>query len=655
MAERKFLGQTPPMRETLSTEMEKRSNEALRRELRDQGTFESPLATQTREEVIAALRPIANRFVRMVAEEREPNNATLIRDARGFIFTYGSYRLGVVGPGSDIDTIVVAPNYVTLDDFFKIFPKLLTDMTKPGEIEDLKPVPTAFVPIIKFEFRGISIDLIFSAIKSRKQLPPDPNWSLKDVSILRGMDDTLVSALNGPRVTDAILELVPEQATFKLALRAIKLWAKRRGLYGQIYSYPGGVAWAIAVARVCQLYPRVTASVIVNKFFFVMDSWRWPLPVLLTDPVDENLGLRTWNPTIYGGNRRHIMPIITPVYPSFCTTHNVIKSSLAVTQREFKRGLELTDQMVECKRPWEELFERHTFFTQDYKYYLTVTSISRDKEAHKPWSGYIESRFRHLAADAENNEAIALARPSMDVFDRAHVCKSKADYDAVLGGSLAFVVKEENLAKIKAELEARAQGDGTLSTEAAAAKKEQTKVEPGTEMQRSKTEGVKSATNGAVVDGASGKPAESRFLVYTTTHFIGLQLRERKKDHCASQKGGGTQVDLSGSCNKFMSDCFKSELYEPRVNDLRINYIKNFDLPTDVFKPGEAKPTRRLKQPPPPPPQQKQPQPHQQQQNGKKRSASSDDTNPNAAKKRPTPQQQQQQQQAAAASASASA
>ena len=84
----------------------------------------------------------------------------LIRDARGRVFTYGSFRLGVFGPGSDIDTLVVVPRYVKREDYFDFFPQLLLDMAPSGSITDMAVVRDAFVPIIKFEYSGISIDLI---------------------------------------------------------------------------------------------------------------------------------------------------------------------------------------------------------------------------------------------------------------------------------------------------------------------------------------------------------------------------------------------------------------------------------------------------------------------------------------------------------------
>lgn len=220
----------------------------------------------------------------------------LIKNARGKIFKYGSFQLGVFGPGSDIDTLVVAPKYVTREDYFKHFPELLTTMTPKGAITDMSVVTDAFVPIIKFEYSGISIDLIFSRI-IQKQLPPDLE-NLRDSAHLRGLDEAELRSLNGTRVTDEILALVPEQATFKLALRAIKLWAQRRAVYANIMGFPGGVAWAMLVARVCQLYPKAATSVIVNKFFLVIGQWRWPQPVLLKPIEGGPLPVRVWNPKV---------------------------------------------------------------------------------------------------------------------------------------------------------------------------------------------------------------------------------------------------------------------------------------------------------------------------------------------------------------------
>ena len=169
-----------------------------------------------------------------------------IDKAGGRIFTYGSYRLGVYGPGesseilrgnasfqirvltvpgSDIDTLVVAPQHVCREDFFEHFPPLLEKMAPPGAIEEMTLVPDAYVPIIKLEFSSISIDLIFASLK----IPSVPlGLDLKDIRLLKDLDDRGLRSINGTRVTDEILESVPQPKTFRTALRAVKLWAQRK-------------------------------------------------------------------------------------------------------------------------------------------------------------------------------------------------------------------------------------------------------------------------------------------------------------------------------------------------------------------------------------------------------------------------------------------
>lgn len=97
-------------------------------------------------------------------------------------------------------------------------------MAPHGVVEKMTPVPDAFVPIIKMELAGVSIDLLFA----RLVIPSVPmNLDLKNNDYLRGLDEKEVRSLNGTRVADEILELVPQQKTFRIALRAIKLWAQR--------------------------------------------------------------------------------------------------------------------------------------------------------------------------------------------------------------------------------------------------------------------------------------------------------------------------------------------------------------------------------------------------------------------------------------------
>ena len=71
-----------------------------------------------------------------------------------------------------------------------------------------------------------------------------------------------------------------------------------RAIYANVMGFPGGVAWAMLVARVCQLYPHATGSVIVGKFFRIIGQWGWPQPVLLKPIEDGPLQVRVWNPKV---------------------------------------------------------------------------------------------------------------------------------------------------------------------------------------------------------------------------------------------------------------------------------------------------------------------------------------------------------------------
>ena len=62
--------------------------------------------------------------------------------------------------------------------------------------------------------------------------------------------------------------------------------------------FPGGVAWAMLVARVCQLYPSASGSVILGKFFRIIGGWAWPQPVVLKSIESGPLRVRIWNPVV---------------------------------------------------------------------------------------------------------------------------------------------------------------------------------------------------------------------------------------------------------------------------------------------------------------------------------------------------------------------
>merc|ERR1719162_488729 len=77
------------------------------------------------------------------------------------ITTLGSYRLGVVHPGSDIDTLCISPPNVRREDFFASF---VEQLHQHADVTECVPIPDAYTPIIKFKMRNVCIDLLFARL-----------------------------------------------------------------------------------------------------------------------------------------------------------------------------------------------------------------------------------------------------------------------------------------------------------------------------------------------------------------------------------------------------------------------------------------------------------------------------------------------------------
>lgn len=420
-------------------------------------------------------------------------------------------------------------------------------MVSESSIGYMVPVTDAFVPIIKMVLNDIEIDLIFASIETLHTIPKD--LSLNDNKLLDGMDQPSIRAITGPRVTDEILSLVPEAKTFRTALRAIKLWAQRRAIYANIVGYPGGVAWAMLVARVCQLYPHAVGATIVHKFFFVMKDWKWPTPVMLKEIEHGNGKEKVWNPSIYPGDKKNIMPIITPAYPSMCATYNIGKSGKTIITRELERGSKITQDIFFGKGKWSDLFQKHTFFTKDHKYYLSVISSAKDKDQVKAWGGMVESKIRILVTQLEfQSDQISLARPYIKGFSRSHHCEDDEQRLQVRKGSMRFQV-DETKAVENGNPELVANGDAT---------------------------------------GASGADTPSQGGNFNTyTFYIGIDLT------ASAQKN----LNISAAISYFKNVCQMWQNYDSAVHFLDAVPVKAHDLPDDLFdkSKGEVKPVKQMK------------------------------------------------------------
>ncbi|KAH8956247.1 hypothetical protein BDL97_07G030200 [Sphagnum fallax] len=387
------LGVTEPISIAGPTEMDCIKTRELEKFLVSAGLYESQEEAVRREEVLGRLDQIVKSWVKQISRNKGFNEQ-LVQEANAKIFTFGSYRLGVHGPGADIDTLCVGPHYATREEDF--FIELHSILAEREEVTELHPVPDAHVPVMKFKFNGISIDLLYARL-SLWAIPDDLDISQE--SILRNVDEQSVRSLNGCRVTDQILRLVPNIQHFRTTLRCLKLWAKRRGVYSNVTGFLGGVNWALLVARICQLYPNAVPSMLVSRFFRVYTQWRWPNPVMLCAIDEGTLGLPVWDPRKNPRDRTHQMPIITPAYPCMNSSYNVSNSTLRVMTEEFQRG---NDSLEMIKADWSALFEPYPFF-EVYKNYLQIDITANDDDDLRRWKGWVESRLRQLTLKIERH------------------------------------------------------------------------------------------------------------------------------------------------------------------------------------------------------------------------------------------------------------
>ncbi|GAY49066.1 hypothetical protein CUMW_116440 [Citrus unshiu] len=366
------------------------STKELEKILVDEKLFASEEESLVRVEVLGRLDGIVKDWIKRVTMDKGISDEEQIQEATAKLFTFGSYRLGVAGPSADIDALCVGPCYATRHDDF--FGKLFRMLQETPLVEDLTPVPDARVPVIKFKFNGVSVDLLYAQLQF--SVIPEDLDILQD-SLLHNLDEQTVLSLNGCRVTDRILSLVPNVRNFRSTLRFLRFWAKRRGIYSNAMGFLGGVNWALLVARVCQLYPNALPNVLVSRFFKIFAQWKWPNPVMLCPIQYQAMPHHVWDPRSNQRDRKHLMPIITPSYPCTNSGYNVSSTTLRIMQAEFQRAKELCEEIEAGKRTWITLFEPYHFFGS-FKNYLQIHIAAKSAGDFRQWKGWVESRLRQL-------------------------------------------------------------------------------------------------------------------------------------------------------------------------------------------------------------------------------------------------------------------
>ncbi|CAL5412995.1 unnamed protein product [Camellia sinensis] len=406
--------------------IEEARSRSLLQFMADEGLVPSPEEEIRRKNAIEKLKQIVMEWIKSVAHKRQLHRQHTT-DASATVLTYGSYGLGVHNSESDIDALCVGPCFATLaEDFFVVLHSMLTSRPEVSEVHCVKD---AKVPLMRFKLDGISIDLPYAQLKV---MSVPENVDILNPFFLSNIDETSWRSLSGVHANKCILRLLPNMEVssmlsmgsyggafrvlvdliysrivlfqvFKSLLRCVKLWAKRRGVYGNLLGFFGGVHLAILAAFICQRHPNVSLNGLISNFFKTYAFWDWRTPVILQDGMVPT--------TISASEIRSLMPIRLPCRPHEYCHSNITKSTFYRITTEFHQGHALTKDLLRPDFGWACLFEPFPY-TKKYTRFVKICLAASDQDELGKWVGWVKSRFRSLLVKLEELQSFCDPNPT---------------------------------------------------------------------------------------------------------------------------------------------------------------------------------------------------------------------------------------------------
>ena len=322
------------------------------------------------------------------------------------MFVAGSYRLGVHTQDADIDAVFVVPDTISRHSVFSGFLRRLEAL--PG-VSDIQPIPNARVPILGFVMDGQEFDLMTCHVPAvhmpRPSELPARDFLLKSYDWMNGADEASILSFHGPRVTEQLLAAAQTHGAhcvchFQLALRFLRLWAKRRGLYSNKSGYFGGVNLALLTMHVLLRTPRAPAAAIVRQVFGVFAAWRWfqRAPVRLALPDAEEAAvcpvwLRAfeWTP-----GRTEAMVVLAPCFPRSNTMFSALRHTRDTMCAELRRARDLWEQDPgRDATPWRAVCTPLAALATCPRFVALTVSVIDTPEG-RAWQGFVVSQIRYL-------------------------------------------------------------------------------------------------------------------------------------------------------------------------------------------------------------------------------------------------------------------
>ena len=318
------------------------------------------------------------------------------------LLPYGSYLLGTDNAGSDVDAVAVGPASLSREDFAQALTQLVAEQEGPAAA---RFVADAALPLVKLSLDGVHFDVSYA--RRPEGVEPCPPTELLARCGER-LDTPGFRSLNGWTDTRELLDSVEHEGAgaerFRTVLRAVRSWAKARGVYSHALGYLGGLSWSVLVAWACTNAPREAIrsdSGLLAYFFETFSAWQWPRPVTLTAGT---AGYRT-------SDRRDLMPVVAPALPPRNTARNVSRSTLQVLRDELSRAREVVRRARAegTETAWAALFEP-VDLEKELPVRLRVSVEAPSPEAREMASGWVLGHLTALVYRLEADRRL-FARP----------------------------------------------------------------------------------------------------------------------------------------------------------------------------------------------------------------------------------------------------
>ncbi|QSQ16908.1 poly(A) polymerase [Myxococcus landrumensis] len=316
---------------------------------------------------------------------------------------YGSYLLGTDEAGSDVDAVAIGPSSLSRDDFAQALLREVAT-SAPEAASSARFVADAAIPLVKLSLGGVSFDVSYAS-RPEGVAPCEPMTLLAlhgaqlDPSGLR----SVLGVADSQGILDALGSDEATHARFRNLLRAVKRWAKARGIYSHALGYIGGLSWTVLAAWACtRAAPDAVKSdaELLAHFFHTFATWPWPQPVALTQETAR------YRPD----GKRDLMPVIAPAAePLRNTARNVSRSTFRTVRDELTRARELVAEARASSSPlaWEPLFQP-VDATRDLPARLRLSVDAPTPEAHEAAMGWVLGHLTALVYRLEGDRRLSV-------------------------------------------------------------------------------------------------------------------------------------------------------------------------------------------------------------------------------------------------------